>query len=306
MGLAVVHGIVTNHRGTIRVVSEPNVRTEFQVFLPLSEERTISTERDGSAKLSSRRPISGNGERILLVDDEDMIVDVLSKMLTKLNYSVEAFTDSGVALAAFMSNPASFDLALSDLTMPGINGAVLAERLCRIRSDLPIILCSGFHEQLNHDALRDVGVREFLPKPATLKTLSACIHRALTEPAAERRHDERFAAAGGNFVIFKSAPSERTRLLDVSLSGLAVACTAASGQLENNDELSIVSSNDGFLLDQVSCQSMSDVTADTDGTSTATPTVTRRRGIRFENLTAIQTQQLGRFIENHTKHAKAG
>lgn len=177
MGLSVVHGIVKNHGGVIEVQSEPLKGTTFQVFLPRIDVE-IHTEKE------TPLPISMGSERILFVDDEQNIASMAEKMLELLGYQVEAVTSSMQALEKFTSSPELYDLVISDLTMPGLTGDLLAQELLLIKPELPVILCSGYNDRISAQKIADIGVRQLLTKPLSLQEIAAAIRRVL-EPKGE-------------------------------------------------------------------------------------------------------------------------
>jgi len=291
MGLAVVHGIVKAHGGEIRVDSVPNVRTEFAVFLPLSDKAVQPSE---TIKTELAPP--GN-ERILLVDDEDMILDVIGQTLVQLGYRVDAHDNSQAALSAFQLAPDSYDLVVTDMTMPGMTGYKLSQELSRIRSNIPIILCSGYNEKFDESTLRDVGVRKFLMKPVSRADLACNIREVLDKSRKERRRDKRFETTNAAFVIFKSHPDNPGTLLDVSKSGLSVSYEHQASELDDVDQLSIVSED--IRVEQVSCRSVSKVdNFPAEGLNAS------RYGIHFEYLTPSQSRLLNRLIENYGKEIR--
>jgi len=173
LGLAVVRGIVTSHGGAIVVTSEPDAGTIFKVYLPAASESV-------QADLSERKISSGQG-RILLVDDEEMLVQLGTDILTSLGYEVEAKTSSIDALAAFRDQPEAFSLVITDMTMPGLTGKDLARELLARRPELPIILCTGFSEFLNEQQADTLGIRAFIRKPYSIAGLAKVIHEVLQD-----------------------------------------------------------------------------------------------------------------------------
>jgi DNA-binding NtrC family response regulator len=288
MGLAVVHGIVKAHGGEIRVESVPNVKTAFSVYLPLTD-KTVTP----SDEIITEFAPPGN-ESILLVDDEGMILDVISKTLIKLGYRVDTYINSRSALVAFRNAPEEYDLVVTDMRMPGMTGYNLSEEISRIRSNIPIILCSGYNEKFDRETLLGVGNRKFLMKPVSRTELAKNIRELLDESLKERRRDKGFKATNGAFVNFQSNPNELGTLLDVSKSGLSVSYEAHGQFFNEVDKLSIIS--DDIRVDQIPCRSISKV----DNFASEGLKVSRY-GIHFEYLTPSQTRQLNRLIENYGK-----
>jgi PAS domain S-box-containing protein len=175
LGLSVVHGIMQNHEGAITVSSEPGEGTTFQLYFPAHKSVESSVE--------VRKPSvpTGNGESILLVDDEPPIVLLSKNILQRLNYTVEAHTNVLEALESVRSAPERFDLVILDQTMPVMTGIDLAGRIGKIRPDLPIILTTGYAGQLKIDQLRALGIRELLLKPSTIQSLGSLVHRVLAD-----------------------------------------------------------------------------------------------------------------------------
>jgi len=172
LGLSVVHGIVRSHKGHIEVYSEPGKGSAFHIYLPMIEDKA----RD---KRITDQPVPGGKERILLVDDEIQIVEMMSYVLGHLGYTVSARTSSLEALEIFRSSPQSFDLVITDMTMPNMTGLELSEELMRIRPDIPILLCTGFSERVTEKKIKESGIRELLMKPAPIKEIADAVRRIL-------------------------------------------------------------------------------------------------------------------------------
>ena len=175
LGLAVVHGIVKEHKGDIKVYSEDGKGTTFNVYLPLMNKSTepISTEKELD-KLTGT-------ERILLVDDEESIVRLEKQMLERLGYNVSARSDSLEALETFNSNPDGYDLVVSDMTMPNMTGDQLAKELMSIRPDIPIIICTGFSERINKEQAEANKIKGFLMKPVVKSEMAQMVRKVLDE-----------------------------------------------------------------------------------------------------------------------------
>lgn len=175
MGLAVVHGIVQSLGGTIDVESESGQGTVFNIFLPAIEEPGRLTHPDDSGTILS--PL-GN-ERVLVVDDERLIVEGLKQRLEVLGYAVEGFDAPLEALAAFRKQPRAFDLLITDMAMPKMTGEVLIRKVKQIRSDLPVILCTGYSERIDGKAPEEVGAAKILLKPIDREELAMSVRQTL-------------------------------------------------------------------------------------------------------------------------------
>jgi PAS domain S-box-containing protein len=169
MGLAIAHGIVKSYGGLISCYSQPGEGTVFHVFLPVSQEVQQRPAVDSVGDLHH------GSERILLVDDEKLIVEVGKTVLESLGYTVLAVTDSGQALAIFREAPQAFDLIITDQTMPGMTGGELAEKMLQIRPELPIILTTGYSTIMTRERALELGIREFVYKPLSQKEIAGLI-----------------------------------------------------------------------------------------------------------------------------------
>ncbi|MFH0996299.1 MAG: response regulator [Pseudomonadota bacterium] len=178
LGLSVVHGIVKEHGGDIRVYSEIGKGTVFHVYLPL-----LKDADDGKAAAVVRKYPTGC-ESILLVDDEEPIVRMEQMMLERLGYRVTVRTSSPDALDAFRADPSKFDLVLSDRGMPNMTGEQLARELISIRPGIPIILCTGFSDENDEQRANAMGIKGFLMKPVATGDLATMVRKMLDEEAS--------------------------------------------------------------------------------------------------------------------------
>jgi PAS domain S-box-containing protein len=172
LGLSVVHGIVKARNGTVSVASEPGKGSTFEVYLPV-------VKQEGVADVEAYEASEPGTERILFVDDELTIVLMTEKMLGHLGYEVSGFTSSLKALEVFRSDPRAFDLVISDLTMPGLTGDVLAERIRALRPDIPVILCTGYDEKRMVEKAENLGIDEFVIKPVVGAQLTRLIRKVM-------------------------------------------------------------------------------------------------------------------------------
>ena len=175
LGLSVIHGIVKNHRGDITAASSPGKGAVFTVYLPVVEDGDVQTEFE---------PVNGaekGTERILLIDDEEQIVAMERQMLENLGYQVTARTDSVEALKEFSKGPQNYDLVITDMTMPYMTGDELAQKLLDIKPDIPVILCTGFNEDITEEKALSMGIQKFVMKPVIKNDLATTIRNVLDQ-----------------------------------------------------------------------------------------------------------------------------
>ncbi len=173
LGLSVVQGIVKSCNGDIRIYSEPGKGTEIRVYLPTIKKVALNKNIDQSL------PIKRGNERILLVDDEEPIIRMEQMLLERLGYTVTTRTGSLEALDTFKARPCSFDIVITDMTMPRMTGEKLSVELIKIRHDIPIVLCTGFSEILSPKQAEKAGIRAVLSKPIMMKDISNKIREIL-------------------------------------------------------------------------------------------------------------------------------
>ncbi|MBN2039690.1 MAG: response regulator [Spirochaetes bacterium] len=175
LGLAVVHAIVEEHAGKIRVYSEPGAGTTFYILLPLAEAVYGENRKDSLSPCVIPR---GN-ECILLVDDEQSLAAIMRKILESLGYIVVAETNPFDALERFIMNSESFDLLITDKTMPGMPGLELIKQIKKKKKNIPVILTTGLSYLKNKDDSAKGLIDEVLIKPVSTEILSQTIRKIL-------------------------------------------------------------------------------------------------------------------------------
>ena len=172
MGLSTVHGIVTDHGGGIKVYSEVDAGTAFDIYLPAANS-AIRASTGETANMPTGR------ERILFVDDEKVLIDIGRDLLTRLGYQVETRASALDAVEAFRATPMKYDLVISDMAMPKMDGMQLAKAVKAVRPEIPIILCSGFSEKFGSLALKEILAEAILMKPVAYAELAGTVRRVL-------------------------------------------------------------------------------------------------------------------------------
>ncbi|MBW2248208.1 MAG: response regulator [Deltaproteobacteria bacterium] len=174
MGLSVVHGIVKNHEGTISAQSQYGQGTTFSIFFPVVEKQ-VDIETEPVEELPT-----GN-ERILFVDDEESILYAGRISLERLGYQVEVRLNPVEALELFRANPDHFDLVITDMTMPKMTGDQLVREILKIRPDMSIIISTGFHEKIDEEKARQIGIRQYIEKPLNRRILAKVVREVLDD-----------------------------------------------------------------------------------------------------------------------------
>jgi CheY-like chemotaxis protein len=173
LGLAVVHGIVTDLGGAIHVSTRPGQGSLFEVYLPRSDAEAI-------AKAEHEAPLPrGNGERVLLVEDEKSLMLLTEEMLAALNYEPAGFTRPSEALEEFRADPNRFDVIVLDQIMPGMTGTELARLMRHWRTDVPVVLISGYSGPVLAQQALSAGIDQILTKPLDLRQIAEAMSKVL-------------------------------------------------------------------------------------------------------------------------------
>ena len=181
LGLSLVHGIVTDLGGAIDITTEAGRGTTFEIWLP------TAGETGKPATEAAREPPRGNGETVMIVDDEQPLVALVEEMLAELGYEPVGFDSSRAALELFRAEPDRFDVLLTDEAMPDLTGTELAREIRRRRPDIPIILVSGHGGSQLAQAAATLGINEVLGKPLQRRDLAESLARVLAGGAPGRR-----------------------------------------------------------------------------------------------------------------------
>jgi len=173
LGLAVVYGIIKGYQGAIKVYSESGKGSTFEVLLPKVDY--------GEDELVTQGPetLPFGNEKILLVDDEETLVYTIKKMLEGLGYQVAARTSSLEVLELFRDNPKGFDLIITDMTMPNLDGIGLAQEARLIDPHIPIIVCTGYSERINEETFNSLGIQALVMKPIDRNTIAKTVRQVL-------------------------------------------------------------------------------------------------------------------------------
>ena len=174
MGLAVVHGIIEKYGGKISVNSTIGKGTCFTIYLPITKKRKVHMHAE-------KEELPHGNENILFVDDEAPIAKMGSKVLEQLGYSVTTRTSSVEALELFKSMPQEFDLVVTDMTMPNMTGDKMAVEMMKIRSDIPVVLCTGYNKQISEESAAELGIKALAHKPIVKADLAKTVRKVLDE-----------------------------------------------------------------------------------------------------------------------------
>lgn len=174
LGLALVYAIIEDHKGYIKAYSTVGKGTEFYVFLPVEDKKDVAMHPSGS-----RKPLKGGQEKIMVVDDEKSILDSIEEFLKDYGYTVTTFSNGAEAFEEFKKSPDEFDLVITDMTMPHMTGDKLSAGILKIKKDIPIILCTGYNENISKDKALELGIKQYIQKPIDSEELVSLIRELL-------------------------------------------------------------------------------------------------------------------------------
>ena len=171
LGLSVVHGIVKNLGGAISVYSQPGKGTAFDLYFPAAEQ-----DADEPAQTVANVK-AADGQHVMYVDDDEALVFLATRALERQGYRVTGHTSPAQALLDFNANPHAFDVVVTDLSMGGMTGLMLAAELMKVRPDIPVLLTSGYIRDEDRESARLCGIRDFIQKPDTMGELGPVLKR---------------------------------------------------------------------------------------------------------------------------------
>jgi len=178
LGLAVVHGVMESHGGAVTVTSALGQGSSFHLYLPLVDDESAPAP----LQAMDAEPPPGHGQRVLYVDDDEVMLLMVQSLLQRLGYQPTCLMDARDALALVERDPDAFDLVVTDFNMPGLSGIDVAGRLAELRPELPVVISSGFISEDLRAAAQRLQVRAVMQKEHTIEELGAVIHAILYGP----------------------------------------------------------------------------------------------------------------------------
>lgn len=179
LGLAVVHGIMRTHQGTVDVKSTPDTGSVFTLYFPVADLAALPETPNAAKKLSEPQSVRGGGKRVMYVDDDEALVFLVQRVLKRKGFVVSTFTDPRLAAAALRARPLDFDLLVTDYNMPGYSGIELLRETRLIRPDLPVALASGYVTAEIEQSALSAGARALIHKPNDVDELCETVQRLL-------------------------------------------------------------------------------------------------------------------------------
>ena len=174
LGLSMVHGIMRSQGGAVTVESVPGKGSRFALYFPAAAEETVKEDESAPARI-----LLSAGQRVLYVDDEEALVFLADRVLSRLGYQISSFTDPEEALEALRAHPQEFDVVVTDLSMPHMSGFELAREVLALRPGMPVLLITGYIRAEDEDRARAAGIGEIILKPATMDELGRVLDRLI-------------------------------------------------------------------------------------------------------------------------------
>jgi two-component system, cell cycle sensor histidine kinase and response regulator CckA len=179
LGLSVVHGIVHAHQGSVHVQSSPGTGSVFTLYFPISNDVAQIRPMVADKPTTSCNAPVGSGQKVMYVDDDEAMVFLVKRLLTRRGYAVSTFTNPKLALKALRTDPLLADLLVTDYNMPGYSGIDLIRDVKRLLPDLPMALASGYvTPEIERDALA-VGAKALIHKPNDIDELCDTVQKLL-------------------------------------------------------------------------------------------------------------------------------
>jgi len=179
LGLSMVHGTMRSHGGCVTLESSPGNGSSFALYFPAAAVQAPAQLGDVPAP-----PVRAAGRRVLYVDDEEALIYLANRVLTRIGHHVSSFTDPVEALASFRAHPQDFDIVVTDLSMPRMSGLEFSREVLAVRPDIPVLMTTGYIRDEDEEDARAVGVRELILKPSTMNDLGNTLDRLFREVAA--------------------------------------------------------------------------------------------------------------------------
>ena len=180
LGLAVVHGVMESHGGAVTVSTVLGEGSTFHLWLPCID----AVSAPAPLQAAQAEPPPGHGQRVLYIDDDEVMLLMVQSLLQRLGYEPTCMADARAAVALVERDPAGFDLVVTDFNMPKLSGVEVAERLAQCMPALPVVISSGFISEELRAAATRLRVRALLQKEHTIEELGAVIHTILYSPSA--------------------------------------------------------------------------------------------------------------------------
>jgi CheY-like chemotaxis protein len=177
LGLSMVHGTMRSHGGAVTAQSTPGRGSSFALYFPAAREGA-----GHEAQTASAQSAFSAGQRVLYVDDEEALVSLARRALSKQGHTISGFTDPKEALAEFRAHPHDFDIVVTDMSMPRMSGLEVAREVLALRPQIPVLMATGYLGAADEAAARDAGIRELIIKPLTMDEMAAALGRVACLP----------------------------------------------------------------------------------------------------------------------------